>query len=359
MTEKLFGDHSDAYGVPIFLMIVTGPGGTGKSTVVKMREAFADFFFDDESMRKSAPTNTAARVLGGDTSHAVYKLPFGSLRGKRGKLSAHVLKSFRESWATAKEHVVDEISMTAPSTLHQIDVRSRSATGQIYSTFGGLGTVLTGDFLQLPHPTQPSLGTPVDELRGTYEKVSSKTTTEHHENEDRSEADIEEATSEHRSGYRLWRSIRTVTALSLNLRSPGALADILSDIRALRVTDKTWRILQTRVLGVVEEGGVLIQKTAANEDPRLLRPPFSEGCIQHIVHRHVLRVCQSFHNVVRAAAKTQKRLYTVVAADVVDSKDALAFTPAIRREVLQLPNPRKIQNSQGINVFYVGMQLLP
>ena len=81
-------------------------------------------------MAKAAPTNTAARLLGGDTVHALYKLPFGSLLGRRAQLSSRVLKAFRKRWATVKAHAIDEISVLPPDKFYQIDVRTRVATGQ-------------------------------------------------------------------------------------------------------------------------------------------------------------------------------------------------------------------------------------
>eukprot|EP00973_Karenia_brevis_P059413 8271018-Karenia_brevis.AAC.1 len=69
-------------------MIFIGGAGTGKTTTILVIEALVDFFHEKGSVRKSAPTNTASRLIGGDTLHASYKLPPGTLHGKRGKLSA-------------------------------------------------------------------------------------------------------------------------------------------------------------------------------------------------------------------------------------------------------------------------------
>ena len=104
-----------------------------------------------------------------------------------------------------------------------MEVRSRTGTGQTHALFGGLGTVLTGDFLQLPHPTMPSLATPLNEVTGEY-----KRSLDDSDADDDKEPD-EQALAEHRGGYGLWRSIRVVTMLTKNLRSPGALAIILAE----------------------------------------------------------------------------------------------------------------------------------
>ena len=119
-------------------------------------------------MSQSAPTNTAARVIGGDTCHALYKLPFGTLKGRRGCFTSAVLTAYRAKWRRAQGQVIDEFSFLPPGTFHQIDVRSRTATGQREVPLGGLATLLTGDFMQLPHPTLPSLALPVDDVTGTY-----------------------------------------------------------------------------------------------------------------------------------------------------------------------------------------------
>ena len=77
--KNLFAHGTDDDGVPLLLMILTGAGGTSKSTTIRMLSAFADFWMGVDSLQKSAPTNTAARVNEGDTCHALYKLPFGTL----------------------------------------------------------------------------------------------------------------------------------------------------------------------------------------------------------------------------------------------------------------------------------------
>ena len=128
-------------------MILIGPAGTGKTTSVMVQEALTDFFYDVGSVSKGAPTITAARLSGGNTIHALYKLPLGTLHGKRGKLSAEVLKKFRQSWKHKKAQAIDEISMVTPDNFYQLEVRSRTATGVIHEAFGVLGTLLGDDFL--------------------------------------------------------------------------------------------------------------------------------------------------------------------------------------------------------------------
>ena len=356
--REFLGEEASEEGVGVLVMILTGAGGSGKTTLVHKLEAFADFFLGDYSMRKSAPTNTAARVCGGDTSHALYKLPFGNtLQSRRSRLTSQVLNAYQEMWRGAHSHAHDEVSMRPPSVFFQIQVRTRVATGQTHALFGGLGTLLTGDFLQLPHPTLPSLATPIDELTGAYKQGADDSDADDTKAPDDKES--KEAFVEHRQGHYLWRSIRVVTMLTKNLRAAGPLAKILAEIRELRVSDESWRALQERVLGVERlPDGSLTQTCAPQEDPRLRRPPFSNHYVQYVVQRHVLRVSQSFHNVVHEAARLRRPVYVVLACDSVRSSEDALFTDTVRTAVLQIAKPRKTKYLPGISTWHIGMKLL-
>ena len=77
--------------------VLTGGAGSGKTTL-RVIESLLDFFLGEESVMKSAPTNTAARLLGGDTAHATYKIPRGTMLGRRAKLSQPVMRKSRWRW---------------------------------------------------------------------------------------------------------------------------------------------------------------------------------------------------------------------------------------------------------------------
>ncbi len=85
-------------------LILIGAAGTGKSTILRIVEALADKYFGPASVRKGAPSNAAARVLGGDTIHALCKIPFvgGLYGGAKSYLSVPVLRAFKRRWDTAK-----------------------------------------------------------------------------------------------------------------------------------------------------------------------------------------------------------------------------------------------------------------
>ena len=155
-----------------FSLAIMGPGGTGKTTVLRTVEALTEFFTGPNTVRKLAPSNAAARLLGGDTLHALCRLPFGkaTLKSKRGRLGKTSLRSHRQQWDSVVQAFLDEVSMIPSDQLLQCDVRMRQAKMQEQQRFGGLCTVLCGDFLQLPpvdkHGTRKSLAKPVDASGG-------------------------------------------------------------------------------------------------------------------------------------------------------------------------------------------------
>ena len=298
--KDLFQDGVDHDQVPLLVMIIVGAAGSGKTSLLKILEPFSDYFFQRiETMHKSAPTYQAFHKLHGDTCHARYKLPSGSLKGTPGTLSASGLEDFCRRWDGAEEQVIDDIFMLTPNALLQIEFRSRSATRWREILFGGMGTILMEDFLQLPHKSRPSLALPLGAEKGTYERTAG-------EEEDPEEI-TEEADFEHCAGIDLWRNVTRVCVLNVNLFSPDLLSEILQDVRNRRISDESWRLLQERVLGIEREGGVLWQKFTPDNDRRLTRSPLSNNRVQYIVHRHVIRISQSFHNVMRASMAAGQR----------------------------------------------------
>ena len=95
-------------------------------------------------------------------------------------------------------------------------------------------------------------------------------------------------------------------------------------------------------------------------DPRMQQPPFSDNAVTYIVHRHNLRVCQSYCNAVRASLQNRVRLYVSVACDTAEQGDraSRAFSEDVRVELLRENNLRKLQYLPSILPFYVGMHLL-
>ena len=85
-------------------------------------------------------------------------------------------------------------------------------------------------------------------------------------------------------GSLLWRGFSRVVALEVNIRAPGVLGRLQSEMRAGEISDDMWQVYLSRVM--------------ERDDGRMQQPPFSSSCVQYIVHRHRIRVRQSFKNAV-------------------------------------------------------------
>ena len=140
--------------------------------------------------------------------------------------------------------------MLSPNKAHQIEQRARQATMRFEEPMGGLATNGCVDFLQLPPVDTPSIAMPLENENCHIDDDMLPPTT----GENPREAARREAKwAEMRFGCRLWREkFQTVTCLTLNMRTRGVLKDILAEMRAGKISDGSWRALQSRVVGMRE-----------------------------------------------------------------------------------------------------------
>ena len=327
-----------------FHLAIVGPGGTGKTAVLKLTEALIVFFLGPDTVQKLAPSNAAARLLGGDTLHSLCKLPFGDARltSKKGRLSKEVLRGLRQKWNTTVAAFLDEISMVPADAFLQMDVRLRQAKMRADKTFGNLAMIVCGDFLQLPPVNKsglrPSLAKPIDDLGKMIAD----------DEEDVAEVELKkEAHVEARQGFDLWRSVRRVVCLDVNVRAPDGLGRLQAEMRAGKVSDEMWRLYQDSVV--------------KPNDPRLVAPgsPFVEHETHFIVHRHRIRVQRSLAHAKEQSQKQRTPLYMVQAFDeVVRPEDASKFTPRVQAELLQKVSPDHTKGLPSFLPLYRGMRLL-
>lgn len=122
-------------GENIFL---TGPGGVGKSWVVNQ--------IMDSSTVLAAPTGIAALNIGGSTCHKLFGLPIGLPQHSDKFINAKFKQLFGDRGVN--RIIIDEIGMVRADTLELIDTKLRRAR-ETDKPFGGIQTVVTGDFFQL------------------------------------------------------------------------------------------------------------------------------------------------------------------------------------------------------------------
>lgn len=138
-------------------VFLSGPGGTGKSTILhKIAELARRKGYD---YAVTATTGVAAVNISGTTLHRC--LGLGLAKGQISGLIRWISKQkkARDRWEKLELLIIDEVSMLGKSLFDKLDevgrqLRSSGAGSQTYrklaEPFGGIQLVLSGDMLQLP-----------------------------------------------------------------------------------------------------------------------------------------------------------------------------------------------------------------
>jgi hypothetical protein len=137
------------------LMCVTGPGGSGKSHVIKCCRIYCKLFCDAigkpftfSVFPITATTNAAAALLQGCTIHSAAMLNKGIVQME---------PTNDVDWSLTKLLIIDEISMATISLFKSLDKNLKVLTGNRRSLYGGIHIVFMGDFMQLA----PVQGVPI------------------------------------------------------------------------------------------------------------------------------------------------------------------------------------------------------
>jgi len=138
-------DKFDKEGLFTFLertntnILITGPGGTGKSTILKK--------FKEKTKKNCvilSPTGIAANNVGGQTIHSFFKLDIGVQTPETMN---------KERWSPLYEKIdliiIDEISMVRKDVFEYMDKIMRKYKDSA-KPFGGVKLILFGDLYQLP-----------------------------------------------------------------------------------------------------------------------------------------------------------------------------------------------------------------
>ena len=151
-TEQIIGLIRS--GANIF---ITGPGGTGKSTLVRRIAELVN------SVHVTAMTGCAALLLdcSAKTLHSWSGIGLGLDSLEKNIDTIKRKRHIKKRWTSAVALVIDEVSMLTPELFERLDkigraIRTRTAG----KPFGGLQLILVGDFCQLPPVTR--YGGPAD-----------------------------------------------------------------------------------------------------------------------------------------------------------------------------------------------------
>ena len=158
LTEK----QQDAYnamkqGLNVFL---TGPGGTGKSYLIKKfiqeYEKILDLdwsgtndFIDKNPLQVTSTTGISSLLINGKTLHRFAGIGLGNYDGSYYVSKIKKNNKLKQRWLNTKVLIIDEVSMLSPDLLEKIDYIAKTLRG-VQQRFGGIQLILSGDFLQLP-----------------------------------------------------------------------------------------------------------------------------------------------------------------------------------------------------------------
>ena len=107
--------------VPKAVMLLHGQGGSGKTEVVLIvRQLLAHFQVGEMAV---AATNSAARVIEGETVHSALVLPRSSSLNLRA-LDKNVSGTLKDRWSDVEALIVEEVSMVSPQMLGALSYRT-------------------------------------------------------------------------------------------------------------------------------------------------------------------------------------------------------------------------------------------
>lgn len=128
----------------------TGPGGVGKSKLIKYLIDMFELLLDME-VSVVAPTGAAAVLIGGTTLHTLFGCGIPDKESVEELVkSVERNPSNAQRWKVMKVLIVDEISMVDPVFFDKVDKVIRSVRNCKQLPFGGIQLILSGDFCQIP-----------------------------------------------------------------------------------------------------------------------------------------------------------------------------------------------------------------
>lgn len=130
-------------------VLITGPGGTGKTELIKhIKNLKNELLKPHKTMGVTAMTGAAAVLVQGQTLHSY--LGIGLARGDVDCVVKRVVSTgYTSVLKKLQILIVDEVSMLSAELFDKLEVVMRKVRRD-EKPFGGVQLVLSGDFLQLP-----------------------------------------------------------------------------------------------------------------------------------------------------------------------------------------------------------------
>jgi hypothetical protein len=135
------------------ILLLHGPGGSGKSTVIFLVIAYAREYcellghpFTVRTIVVTAMSGVAATLIHGETTHM-------SMGLNRSSITPEMI----EAWSDTRLVIVDECSFASADAVNTIEKHARDLKNMAFQYYGELNVVFAGDFSQLEPPCQEPL----------------------------------------------------------------------------------------------------------------------------------------------------------------------------------------------------------
>ena len=127
-------------------VFLTGPGGSGKSYLLKI---FINWYKFSDKIFVTSTTGLSAILINGITIHRYSGIGIGDKDVEKLYTKIIKIKNLRQRWLNTKVLIIDEISMLEPDIFDKLENLARKIRKNNLP-FGGIQIILSGDFLQLP-----------------------------------------------------------------------------------------------------------------------------------------------------------------------------------------------------------------
>ena len=230
-------------------MFMTGPGGTGKTHVVKAVQKVMEHYGVAHSIRFLAPTGSAATLIDGMTIHKGLGIKVKSNEKGKGnrKLGEHsedysVIISvqnrtqLRDEYRLVEIVMLDECSLLSVELISEVDAALRYAKEKPNEWFGGVMVIFAGDLYQYP----PVGGTPLYNPIPAYSSQSNKEIAK-------------------RLGRLAWKSVNAVVSLTEQerMKEDPAYGSAICRLRTRECTLEDVELFNSRVIkSAINETGI-------------------------------------------------------------------------------------------------------
>ena len=240
-------DYQQFFFIQI-LAYVGGPGGTGKSQVIKAIQAVFLRKKCSNWLRSGAYTGAAASNIFGRTISSLIGDAKTTKKKKNNEslnVSINCTAALEKNFSSCRFIIIDEVSMISTYMLAKMDARLKQAKKNT-RPFGGLNMIFFGDFVQYPPVSGTALFKPFIDPNAKSDDPTEKQAIQTKKKQ--AQSDI----NNHTTGRNLWTQLNYAVFLTQQMRQKDeTYGQILTDLR----NNSTARIkhyfamLQTRIAG--------------------------------------------------------------------------------------------------------------